>query len=443
MTDITFEQLTDGQKLAVTTVKNCLSQQGQNVTINGPAGTGKTTVTKFLIDMLMEEGVNGVMLAAPTHAAKKVLSNLSGKEASTIHSLLKINPNTYEDTSTFEQSDVPDLSECRVLICDESSMYDKKLFTILMNSVPSWCTIIGMGDVAQIRPVSPGSSKPELSLFFSHPKFIQVELTEVKRSNAPIIEVATGIRNGDWIRGCTDEEGNGVHDLRGDDGKSVSRFMQKYFEIVKTPQDLMENRMLAYTNSSVTTLNKIIRKRIYGTDEPFVNDEVLVMQEPVMKTHSFEGKSFTEIVYNNGELVRIIDCQELVKTLRVAGVVEEEKIVCWTINCISLDTMTKATICVIEDEKENLKFQKFMSKIASDFKEHKGASRPNWKSWWRTKGMFHKVKALPCGTIHKAQGSSVDNAFIYTPCIHKADYLLAQQLLYVGATRARHNVYFI
>lgn len=440
---ITYEQLTDGQKLAVEKVKAAMNKQGANVTINGPAGTGKTTLTKFLLDELMKDGVNGIMLAAPTHAAKKVLSNLSGKEAQTIHSLLKINPNTYEDTSTFEQSDVPDLSECRVLICDEGSMYDKKLFTILMNSVPSWCTIIGIGDKSQIRPVAPGSSVPELSLFFEHPKFEQVELTEVKRSNAPIIEVATEIRNGGWIRHSVDENGNGIHDLRSNDGKSVANFMQKYFSIVKTPEDLMENRILAYTNSTVNTLNKIVRKRIYNTEESFINDEVLVMQEPVIKKHSFEGKQFTEILYNNGEYVRIIDCQKIVKVIRIAGVPEEERVECWSIDCISLDTAVKATICVIDDEKELMKFNAFMGKIATMFKEQKTTHRPNWKSWWTVKGSFHKVKPLPVGTIHKSQGSSIDNVFLYTACITKADYQLSQQLLYVGATRARHNVYFI
>jgi hypothetical protein len=34
---------------------------------------------------------------------------------------------------------------------------------------------------------------------FTHKDFYQCELTEVMRSNAPIIDVATDVRNGLWI----------------------------------------------------------------------------------------------------------------------------------------------------------------------------------------------------------------------------------------------------
>lgn len=444
MSNITFEQLTDGQKEAFNAVIEAIKSGGkQHVTINGPAGTGKTTLTKFLIDHLIRNGETGIQLAAPTHQAKKVLSKLAGMEASTIHSLLKINPTTYEDVSLFEQSDTPDLSECRVLICDEVSMYDKELFRILMASVPSWCVIIGLGDIAQIRPVAPNSNIPEVSLFFLNPKFKQISLTEVKRSNAPIIEVATAIREGKWIEQNV-VDGEGVHSLIVEGNGSVKNFMEKYFELVKTPEDLFNTRMLAYTNASVNNLNKIIRQKIYKTKEPFIVDEVLVMQEPLMKTHQFEGKKFTEVKFNNSEMVRILSCKKESKRLQIRGVQFEDVVVCWYLQCQSLETEITETLCVIEDPKQQNIFQNFMGAAASEFKGMNGTGkRPNWKSWWELKNSFHKVKALPCGTIHKSQGSSVDNVFLYTPCIHKADAELAQQLLYVGATRARNNVYFI
>lgn len=441
--NIKFEQLTEGQQNAFNTVVEALKIKGKNVTINGPAGTGKTTLTKFLINHLIDSGETGIQLAAPTHQAKKVLTNLSGMEAFTIHSLLKISPTTYEDSTKFEQGDAPDLSDCRVLICDEASMYDKELFKILLASVPSWCTIIALGDIAQIRPVSPNSNIPEVSLFFSHPKFEQVALTQVMRSNAPIIEVATEIREGKWIRECLND-GQGVHSMYREDGKSIANFMHKYFEIVKTPEDLFENRMLAYTNASVNNLNKIIRKKLYNTTEPFIKDEVLVMQEPLIKSHSFEGKKFSETIFNNGEMVRVLACRKGTKKISVYGVPEESEIGCWYLDVQSLDSDMTASIMVIEEESEMNRFQRFLSSVADHFKNgNLGNKRPNWKGWWELRSKFHKVKALPCGTIHKSQGQSVDNIFLYTPCIHKADVDLAAQLLYVGTTRARHNVYFV
>lgn len=441
--EITFDQLNEGQKNAFNEVLSTLKDDKQHITINGPAGTGKTTLTKFLIKHLIDSGETGIHLAAPTHQAKKVLSELSGMEAFTIHSLLKISPTNYEDSTLFEQSDAPDLSQCRVLLCDEGSMYDKQLFKILMASIPSWCTIIALGDVAQIRPVSPNSNIPEISLFFNHPKFKQVSLTEVMRSNAPIIEVATEIRQGKWIRESL-VDGAGVHNMFSDDGKSVANFMHKYFEIVKTPADLFNNRVLAYTNASVNSLNKIIRKKLYQTSEPFIVGEVVVMQEPLIKTRSFEGKKFTEILYNNGEMVEILSCRKGTKKLSIGSVNEEEIINVWYLECKSIDSEITAPIIVIEDEKEMNRYQNYMSNVADFFKNgnHNG-KRPNWKGWWELKSKFQKVKALPVSTVHKSQGISVDNVFVYTPCIHKADAELAQQLLYVATTRARHNVYYV
>lgn len=442
-TEITFEQLTQGQQIAFNSTVDAIKTKGQHITINGPAGTGKTTLTKFLISHLIKSGESGIMLSAPTHQAKKVLSDLAGMEAQTIHSLLKINPTTYEDATLFEQKDAPDLSKCRVLICDEVSMYDKELFRILMASVPYWCTIIGLGDIAQIRPVAPNTNVPETSLFFLNPKFKQVSLTEVMRSNAPIIEVATEIRNGKWIRESLIGD-VGVHNMILSGGGSVANFMKKYFEIVKTPDDLFNTRMLAYTNSSVNNLNKIIRQKLYETKEPFIKDEVLVMQEPFIRSHTFEGKSFSEVIFNNGELIRIDSCYKGSKNLSIKSIEQNDVIECWYLDCTSLDSGATASIVVIENEKEMNKFQFYLSSVASIFKAgNTTGKRPNWKGWWELRNKFHKVKALPCGTIHKSQGSSVDNVFLYTPCIHKADLDLAQQLLYVSTTRARHNVYYI
>lgn len=442
MNEITYENLTNCQKNAYDAFLEAMVNK-THLTINGPAGTGKTTLTKFIVKTLITQGVRGVYLAAPTHQAKSVLSKLAGIDAQTIHSLLKINPMTYEDTTEFVQSDTPDMADCDVLICDEVSMWDRKLFSILMDTIPSKCVVIGLGDIHQIRPVSPGSTVPELSAFFFNPKFKQVTLDQVVRSNGPIIQVATDIRNGKWIYGNL-VDGEGVHDLRIDTDKPVAKFMHTYFDIVKHPNDLFETRMLAFTNKSVDNLNKIIRKKLYQTDVAFINDEVLVMQEPLIKTIEFEGKKFSDTVFHNGEMVRISKCEEVQKTIFLKGIEGVLVIKAWHLNLKSETTGKVGEITTISDEAELGKLQYFLGKAAGQFKEMKGQGlRPAWNKWWEIKNGFKKVKPLPCGTIHKSQGSTIDNAFLYTPCIHYADAQLASQLLYVGATRARNNVYFI
>lgn len=439
---MTFDDLTEGQKNAFNIVMRAIKEKKHHVTINGPAGTGKTTLTKFIIEALISTGETGIILAAPTHAAKKILSKLSGKEASTIHSILKINPVTYEENVLFEQKEVPDLAKCRVLICDEVSMYDRKLFKILLSTIPPWCTIIGIGDNKQIRPVDPGENTSYISPFFTHKDFYQCELTEVKRSNAPIIDVATDVRNGKWIYDKV-VDGHGVRGFTGD--TALRDFMVNYFSIVKSLDDLFENRVMAFTNKSVDKLNSIIRKKIFETDKDFIVGEIIVMQEPLIKTYKIDGKPVSEIIFNNGQLVRIIEAEYTLTFVKARGVSGEYLIRHWdlTVETYGDDEYYREKIKIISSDEELYKFNLFLGKTAETYKNWNKGGKAPWSDFWDAKSQFSKVKALPASTFHKAQGMSVDRAFIYTPCIHYADAELAQQLLYVGVTRGRYDVFYV
>lgn len=442
--NIGFDDLKEGQKKAFDLAVELVKSKRKHMTLNGPAGTGKTTWTKFFIEYLVKSGESGIILAAPTHQAKKVLSKLSGVEAATIHSILKINPTTYEENVLFEQKEIPDLAQCRVLICDEASMYDRKLFDILMNTIPSWCTVIALGDKDQIRPVELNSQgNGQISAFFYDPRFEQAYLTEIVRSNAPIIEVATAIREGGWLYENLDESGEGVHAYT-KSGTALKDFFRSYFTVVKSADDLFENRMCAYTNKSVDTLNGIIRRRIYETDKPFVVGEVLVMQEPLTKELQFEGKRFSEMIFHNGQMVRIVSAELTSTFLKAKGVSGEQMVRYWSLVVETNDNEDeyfRERICVLADEQEMNKYHFFLAKTADAYKS--GAVKAHWADFWKAKRTFIKVKALPCSTIHKTQGISVNSCFLYTPCIHKADTDLAKQLVYVGATRPRFNLHYV
>ncbi|AHY24977.1 Dda-like helicase [Pectobacterium bacteriophage PM2] len=442
---LVFEDLKQGQREAFNRIIEVVKKRsGGRITLNGPAGCGKTTLTKFIIDHLVRNGILGVVLAAPTHQAKKVLSKLSGVEANTIHRILKINPNTYEDQDIFEQREMPDLSKCNVLICDEASMYGDKLFGIILRSVPSWCVIIGIGDREQLPPVEPGSDGQTLiSPFFTHPSFEQLYLTEVVRSNTPIIDVATEIRMGSWLRENI-VDGHGVHEFNS--STALKDYMTEYFNVVKDADDLIETRMLAFTNKSVDKLNSIIRRRLYETETSFIKDEIIVMQEPMIKELEFDGKKFSETIFNNGQLVRIKDAMLTSGFLSARNVSTRQMINYWSLEVETAEDDEEYRVDVIKflpaDQVE--KFNYFLAKTATTYREMKNAGKKApWEDFWKAKRTFLKVRALPVSTIHKAQGVSVNRSFLYTPCIHIAEAQLAKQLAYVGVTRARHDVYYV
>lgn len=437
---ITYDDLTIGQKNAIDKALSAMTTK-RHMTIRGPAGSGKTTLTKFLLDRLFQTGQQGIVLTAPTHQAKKELSKHAMRKAFTIQSVLKINPSTLEENQIFEQKGTPDFSKTRVLICDEASFYTRKLFDILMRNVPSHCVIIGIGDKAQIRGVSE-NDEHELSPFFTDDRFDQIELDEVKRHQGPIIEVATDIRNGKWLYEKLDKNGNGVKQFM-----TVKDFLCNYFARTKKPDDLFENRIMAYTNNSVDKLNAVIRKQLYGANaDPFLPDEILVMQEPLMFEIDIGGQTLNEVIFSNGQHVRVINVKPSRKTLKAKGVGEIE-VECIMLECESHDEdedeYKRAWFTVIHDQNTMASINEFLSIIAEKYRNREVF--PNWKDFWAIKNTFTKVRPLGAMTFHKSQGSTFNNAYLFTPCLHQycRDPDVAQELIYVGNTRARENVSFV
>jgi hypothetical protein len=89
------------------------------------------------------------------------------------------------------------------------------------------------------------------------------------------------------------------------------------------------------------------------------------------------------------------------------------------------DEYYREKIKIISSDEELYKFNLFLGKTCETYKNWNKGGKAPWSDFWDAKSQFSKVKALPASTFHKAQGMSVDRAFIYTPCIHYADVELA------------------
>lgn len=135
----------DIQKKAITTA---LSQNV--VIITGGPGTGKTTITRGILQAL-QQSRQKVLLAAPTGRAAKRLSEATGKDAKTIHRLLEFKPpQGYQ-----RNADHP--LEGDVLIVDEASMIDIILMNALLNAIPEEMKLVIIGDTDQLPSVGPGN----------------------------------------------------------------------------------------------------------------------------------------------------------------------------------------------------------------------------------------------------------------------------------------------
>jgi exodeoxyribonuclease V alpha subunit len=119
--------------------------------VTGGPGTGKTTLVRAILAIF--EGVGKqVVLAAPTGRAAKRLSEVTGREASTIHRLLSYNFRS----GGFQKNEQNPLNT-DVVIVDEASMVDVFLMYHLVKAVPATAILILVGDIYQLPPVGPGN----------------------------------------------------------------------------------------------------------------------------------------------------------------------------------------------------------------------------------------------------------------------------------------------
>ena len=143
--------------------------------ITGGPGSGKTTIMGVL-GRFFEERKIKVAFAAPTGRAAKRLSDSAGVEAKTIHRLLEITPDVFNDSFSFGK-DSSNPIDARVIVIDEMSMVDSALFSRFLDAVAEGTSLILVGDPNQLPSVGPGNvlsdligcpSVPHIHLEYQH-----------------------------------------------------------------------------------------------------------------------------------------------------------------------------------------------------------------------------------------------------------------------------------
>lgn len=179
--------LTEGQEKGLKTAIERYKQNFKYVTISGYAGTGKSTLVRFIIEAL-DVDENDVCYCAFTGKAAEVLRKKGNKNTCTLHKLL------YESipkpTGGFIRRRKTSI-DYKIIIVDEVSMAPKTLIDLLFTHN---VYVICLGDPGQLPPID----KDEDNHLLDHP---HIFLDEIMRQaqESEIIQLTMKIRNGELI----------------------------------------------------------------------------------------------------------------------------------------------------------------------------------------------------------------------------------------------------
>jgi exodeoxyribonuclease V alpha subunit len=294
--------LADNQQKAVAT---SLSEKVHIIT--GGPGTGKSTITKVILQ-ITRNLTSSILLAAPTGRAAKRLSEITGLKAATIHSLLE-----YDFSIGGFRRNKDNPLDCDLLIADEASMIDTVLMFNLLKAIPSRTRLILVGDVDQLPSVGAGNVLEDL---IKSGKIPVTRLTDIFRqaASSKIILNAHRINQGIFPDLSNDKNGDFFFMEEEDPGKLTdliinlvdSRLPKAYgFDSFDDIQ------VLAPMNRGVIgnrNLNEVLQKKLNPSYEPLLKmGRTFHEDDKVMQVRN----NYDKDVYN-GDVGRIrkIDRQE-------------------------------------------------------------------------------------------------------------------------------------
>lgn len=332
---------TPSQEAAIKAFEDFLNDKNtQAFILKGAAGTGKTTITRIMVDMVRKKFNNAnsdITLMAPTGRAADILAKRTGLPAATIHrSIYRLDKierisddesehNVKSTQSANEKTESNDTGERKlhfaladnvfasngdtVIFVDEASMVSdnftssdnfifgsgyllRDLLTVIRRH-----KIVFIGDYAQLPPVgmtiSPALSSEYLSQKYGV-KTTEAVLNEIVRQNSgAITDNAVRLRDAIDAKRFVD-----LHMSIGNDVSTTDSITNDY---MACPDPIFDKVIVTYSNAGARDYNLEIRRRLLGDNAPR-----LVAGEPLVVSRNYYG----ERILFNGTIIRVEPCTD-------------------------------------------------------------------------------------------------------------------------------------
>ncbi|MEO7917780.1 MAG: DEAD/DEAH box helicase [Dokdonella sp.] len=432
-------------------------QGAQMMTLEGYAGTGKTTLVGELVRALAP--TIDIAIAAPTNKAVGVLhekiGDVAGVEFRSIHSFLGLRMTEREDgTRECRPDGTPSLHQYQIVIIDECSMIGADLFRMIVMSAMS-CRVLFVGDPAQLPPVERSGLQPVVSPTFERVQHKAI-LTEVVRQAAdnPIIGLSMRIRDAieqgvamslDTIAFAVNGAGDRTWVAPG--GEAAI-----YNLALGAIKNGVDARIVAYRNLVVDRYNRMLHVAIHGPETPFNVGETVIINEHFDDARRLDAewaRARRVTLYTSEEATVAALVPEAhphhpnVPAYRVTLDRDEEP---------SVSVYIPADMAAFNSRKDEL------WKAWRELKQEEELARMNSqpvaelaerrKDAARAAGMFTRAFAplrhVYAITAHKSQGSTLDTVIVdFGDLSRMRDPFDFNRALYVAVTRAANNVAII
>lgn len=414
--------LTDDQSTALAEFRLWLSKPSEKFMIlNGHAGCGKTTLIKYIYDAIHEKQKMyevllqkkqkrmDVILCATTNKAAAVLGHITNMTVMTVHGALRLTVKPDFKTGKFTTIKRKDyeLLYNTLFIMDEVSMMDDDMLAWVDRTARHGCKILLIGDHYQLAPIDQPKSVMETI------NCRRVTLSKVMRHAGPILHVAGQFRN-TVETGLFKPVPTHHPNVRFMSGQPLRDYMQQVFTDPSYKIDTA--KILARENKMVMGYNDYIRG-IRGYSKTFVPGETALTNNPIITKKGAMHQTDSKV--------------------KITGVGPDTKQHGLTGNFIDIDGGWDSDHTGFLPHHVH-EVQALLKQLTI---EAKGSG--NWKTYFMVKSGWLDLRPAYASTVHKAQGSTFDIAFINLTNIG-AGFIPEDvaRLCYVSTSRAAKEVIY-
>jgi exodeoxyribonuclease-5 len=385
-------------------------ENGLDCRLSGVAGTGKTVLTRHIIQHL-EEREYRVVVTAPTHKAASLLEGITLDSALG----LRMVPD-YDEGNRIPQPE-GEVKAGDILVIDECSMVGPMRWKFVTER---WEGLkLCVGDPAQLPPVNnDGERSPTFEL---DGYTLETVLRQAKDN--PIIRLAHEVREHGSLTPRTEvEDGQGVAFTT--NRTALLEHATERFRSDDWDADPSRCCILCYTNREVDRINRRIRRKIVGSDHEYVEGEWLVARD------SFAHED--RVLWYTSEAARVVSAQ---RYQSIFGNWEE-----WELTLEKTDGRTITVPALPQESYEEYRLEK--QRRLQEAKESSSSERRRrWEKFYKLTGYYAAPRYPYSTTVHKAQGSDWDTVYIIQPDFNRCRNAHERHcMLYTACTRARERL---